>query len=127
MSRIKRPSRLPTPPAAPIFSAPQSCPTLFESALLAEAEPDTAWVRIGQRIGVSNLAFILDELGGGHTYVPARGNFFPALHQKAARREILRRAGQGKSCATLAAEVGVSKSQAHKFRRTLGTARKRKP
>ena len=112
----------------PEFSGPHGSPTLYETDLLASADPESVWVRIGQRIGVANLAFLLDEIGGGHIYVPARGNFFPALHQKAARLAIERLAVEGGSCAELAAAVGVSKSQAHKVRRrAVGTARKRKP
>ena len=69
--------------------------TVFEAQLVAEsviARPERIselWVQIARRIGVDNLALILDEIGGEKVHVPTREEFFAALYRPLRNRQIV--------------------------------------
>lgn len=120
---------MPTVADDPKFSEPNHGPTAFEVELLARApEAATAtWVRIGQLIGAEALTVILNELGGGHVYVPARAGFFRALHQRAEHRRIAHQVRTSKlSLGKTANAEKLSKSMVRKIVRKVGTARPRR-
>lgn len=110
--------------ADPKFSDPNARPTPFEVELLASTPETATWVRIGKIIGAEALTVILNELGGGHAYVPARAGFFRTLHQRAEHRRIAHRVSQGNLSLGKAAKVeGRSKSMVGKIVRRVGKAR----
>lgn len=63
---------------------------LVDQAGAARPERDSdLWLHIAKRIGVANLAAVLDEFGGEKVHVPTRENFFAALYRPLRNRQII--------------------------------------
>jgi len=70
--------------------------TVFEMRLVSEAainprpeKTSELWIAIAKRIGIDNLAIILDELGTEKVHVPSREEFFAALYRPLRNRQIV--------------------------------------
>lgn len=76
--------------------------------VIALTDIRAVWLSIARRIGVEQLAIVLDELGTEKVHVPSRENFFGALWQRQRDADIVRRLAGGEPPATLAREYGMS-------------------
>lgn len=71
------------------FSGRGDTCTPFEQALVDHNElDDSVWTTIAKRIGATNLAVVLDELGSEKIHVPTREDFFQRLYRPLRDAEI---------------------------------------
>ncbi len=88
--------------------------TDFERLLVSECDVialtdiRAVWLSIARRIGIDQLAIVLDELGTEKVHVPSRENFFGMLWQRQRDAEIVRRLGNGEPAADIARDYGMS-------------------
>lgn len=97
------------------FSEQGEVPSDFERMLVERFGADEPrhtrqlWLLIGQRIGIENLAIVLDELGGmTNLSVPTRRTFFGDLYQSLRNAEIRQRIENGQPNAVISCAMGVS-------------------
>jgi hypothetical protein len=106
--------------------------TEFESQLVADAAvecPESMsdiWIVIAKRIGVAQLAVVLDEIGGEKVHVPKREEFFAALYRP--HRDLLihamRHPASGDAGASLRAIARVFGLTETAVRKALRAARR---
>lgn len=100
----------------------QAC-TEFERALVAKTttacDGYALWIDLAKRIGVDQIAAIMDEVGGEKVHVPKRAAFFSGLFAEARRCEIERRLGNGENPTAIARDYGMSRQAVSNMRHRL--------
>lgn len=74
------------------------------------------WLSIAQRIGIDNLAVVLDEFAGEKIHVPAREHFFATLRRTLRTASIIRDLNRGISAKDVAVAYGVSVRHVRRLR-----------
>lgn len=108
------------------FSRKGHACTAFERALVdaasTECEGHALWVALARRIGVDQVAAIMDEVGGEKVHVPTRGSFFEGLFAAVRRTEIARRLANGENPTAVGRDYGMSRQAVSNIRNRLRRA-----